>query len=81
VTRSLRLLDPAISRAYVQEFVARYDENDILRARNATVRMRPANVKAFFESQFKGHVPVVPVVPVTAAPLRAAPPLDDPYAF
>jgi hypothetical protein len=81
VTRSLRLLDDSISKAYVQEFVARFDEAEILRARNATLRARPAKVKAFFESQFKGQIPAVPVVAASAPALRPPPPADDPYGF
>jgi hypothetical protein len=81
VTRSLRLLDDSISKAYVQEFVARFDEAEILRARNATLRARPAKVKAFFEAQFKGQIPAVPVVAASAPALRPPPPADDPYGF
>src|SRR5687768_7581075 len=44
IYRSLRELDPDITMAWIQQLSALYDEEDLLRARNATVLARPANV-------------------------------------
>ena len=78
ITRSLRTLDPSITRKFVQPFVAQHEDAVVLRARDATMRARPKDVRAFFEAQFKGRVSP------TAAPSRPAPlkpaPVDDPYA-
>jgi hypothetical protein len=81
VTRSLRLLDPSITKRFVQEFTGLYDEADVLRARSATLRARPADVAAFFRAQFRTQVPAVPLARPVAAPLRTPPPADDPYGF
>jgi DNA helicase HerA-like ATPase len=81
--RSLRQLDSSLTLQWVQQAVALHDEADILRARNATMRERPADVKAYFRSQLR---PVVAPRSV-AAPAGARPaPLrpigdDDPYGF
>ncbi len=82
VTRSLRTLDPAVTVSFVQEFTALYPEQEVLRARDATLRTRPAEVRAFFRAQFRTQVPVASGPPPVVAPaLRAPPPGDDPYAF
>ena len=80
--RSLRVLDPSLTLQWMQQAVALHDEPDVLRARNATLRERPSDVKGFFRSQLR------PVVPARAAtPARPGPaPLrtvggDDPYGF
>ena len=80
VTRSLRTLDPGITRQFVQEFAAISDEADVLRARNATLRARPKDVRAFFAAQFRSHIPPTPAAAPRPAPLRPTP-SDDPYAF
>jgi uncharacterized protein len=79
VTRSLRTLDPDVTLAFVQEFTALYEEADVLRARSATLRARPADVRAFFRAQFRTQLPAVTPPPPAPAALRAPPPLDDPY--
>jgi hypothetical protein len=85
VYRSLRPLDHSITLQWVQKYVALYDEAEILKARDTTTRSRPANVKAFFDSQFKRIVPPEEVVAAAAThePTRAIKslPIDDPYGF
>jgi hypothetical protein len=82
VVRTLRPLDPTVTLAWVQEITALHGEDDVLRARNATVLARPDDVKSFFAAQFRTRIPartaVAPRPP--AKPLRALPD-DDPYGF
>jgi hypothetical protein len=80
VTRSLRTLDASITRQFVQDTIAAHDEPAVLRARNATLRARPQDVRAHFRAQFKGRLTVAPSVASRPAPLKPAP-ADDPYAF
>jgi hypothetical protein len=80
VLRSLRSLDPSITVQWVQEAVGIHEDGDVIRARNATLRERPKDVRAFFRSQFRGILPPQPVVRRQAAPIRSAP-ADDPYGF
>lgn len=80
VTRSLRTLDASVTRQFVQEFTALHDEAAVLRARNATLRARPQDVRAHFRSQFKSKLRPTTAVPAAPRPLRPAPD-DDPYAF
>ena len=80
VTRSLRVLDPDITLEWVKEHTALYEEREIIRARNATVRARPDNTKAFFLSQFRRVVRAEAPVPRRPTPLRT-PSSDDPYSF
>src|SRR5919199_84677 len=81
VLRDLRRLDPSITLQWVQDQLALHDEAEVLRARNATLRARPANVRAFFAAQLRTRVPAQPVAPPAhAVPLRPLPD-DDPYAF
>jgi len=80
VMRSLRRLDTTVTRQFVQEFVALHDEDAVLRARNATVRARPKDVRAHFRAQFKGRL--VATSPAASSPQALRPaPADDPYAF
>ncbi|MGQ0649482.1 MAG: ATP-binding protein [Gemmatimonadaceae bacterium] len=80
ILRSLRQLDPALTLAAIESVFALYDETEILRARDATLRTRPRMVKAFFLEQFGRKIP--PTEPRTDArtALRSTP-ADDPYAF
>jgi hypothetical protein len=80
VLRSLRSLDPSITLQWVQEAVGIHEDADVIRARNATLRERPADVRAFFKSQFRGIVPPQQVIRRAPAPIRSAP-ADDPYGF
>ena len=79
--RSLREIDPAITMAWVQGLASLYDEEDLIRARNATLLARPANVRAFFQSRLRA---IVPVESPGAAQRPAGPtlrplPIGDPY--
>lgn len=80
VTRSLRTLDASVTRQFVQEFTALHDEAAVLRARNATLRARPQDVRAYFRAQFKSRLRPTNAIPAAPRPLRPAPD-DDPYAF
>jgi hypothetical protein len=81
VLRSLRTLDPSLTLGWVQNAIGIREDEDVIRARNATLRERPSDVKKFFLAHLR---PVV--APQTAAP-RPAPaavrsaPADDPYGF
>ena len=86
IYRALRPLDNSVTLPWVQKLVALYDENDLLRARDATIRARPGNVKGYFESQFRKIVPTEPAIAAAAASreeTRAVRtlPIDDPYGF
>jgi hypothetical protein len=80
VLRSLRTLDPSLTLQWVQETIGIHEEGEVIRARNATLRERPAEVKGFFRSQFRGILPPQPVVRRAPAPIKSAP-AEDPYAF
>jgi hypothetical protein len=86
IYRALRPLDQSVTLPWVQKLVALYDEADLLRARDATARARPANARAYFESQFRRVVPTEAAVGAMAAsreetrPVRSLP-IDDPYGF
>ncbi len=70
VARALRKLDPAITVGWVQEAVGPHDEAAVLRARDATLRTRPDDVKAFFRAQFKRLVPAEPTPAAAVRGLR-----------
>jgi hypothetical protein len=80
VVRSLRPLDPSITLGWVQDVIGIHDEQDVIRARNATLRERPADVRAFFQSQLRRVVPAEPALRAASVPVRSAP-SDDPYGF
>jgi hypothetical protein len=77
VTRSLRRLDPSITLQFVQESTVSQEEEDVIRARNATLRARPADVRAYFRSQFRRPAATLSAAD-RPAPLRPTP-ADDPY--
>ncbi len=80
VLRSLRTLDPTITLAWVQDAVGIREEHEVIRARNATLRERPSDVRRYFLAQLR---PVAqPQLAVqAAAPAQRVAPADDPYAF
>ena len=80
VLRSLRPLDPSITLPWVQDITALYTEQEVLRARNATLLARPADVKAYFSSQFRKIIPAQPAPRPLAGSIRSAPE-NDPYGF
>jgi uncharacterized protein len=80
VLRSLRPLDPSLSLDWVKRVITGHEEAHVIRARNLTVQARPANVRAYFEAQFRRVVPAEPAPVPAAVPLPAAAG-DDPYGF
>jgi len=81
VTRSLRVLDPAISLEWVKQHIALREDDEVIRARNATVLARPRDVKAFFASKLRPLAPVRAETPrQRPAPIKL-PAGDDPYGF
>jgi len=86
IYRSLRPLDNSVTLPWVQKIVALYDEPEILRARDATTRAKPANVKAYFEAQFRRIIPAEPAIAAASESreetraVRSLP-MDDPYGF
>jgi DNA helicase HerA-like ATPase len=80
VLRNLRTLDPALTLAGIQEYVAMYPEEQVMRAMHATLRARPEKVEAYFRSQFRALIPAQRPAPAPATPIVSLP-ADDPYAF
>lgn len=80
VLRSLRPLDPSITLPWVQEITALYTDDEVIKARNATLIARPENAKAYFAAQFKRIVSAQSPVRPMAASIKSAPD-DDPYGF
>jgi hypothetical protein len=82
VLRSLRPLDPTIPLDWVKRTIAGHAEADVIRARNETLRARPAQVRADFEARFRRIVPAAPAEREDrpAVPLKTVPG-DDPYGF
>jgi len=81
VLRSLRPLDPTLTLNWIQDVIAMHEGDDVIRARNAALRERPADVKRFFKAQLAPHIAATPVSPrPMVTPIRSAP-VDDPYGF
>jgi hypothetical protein len=80
ILRALRPLDPTITLPWVQEITALYTEQEVIRARNATLLARPNDVKAYFSSQFRKIIPAQPAQRPMAASIRNVPE-NDPYGF
>jgi DNA helicase HerA-like ATPase len=81
VYRSLHALDPAVTLGWVKDIARLYDEEEMIKARNATTLARPANVRAYFQSRLKTIIPSEPGLAsagAAAAPLRPLP-IGDPY--
>ena len=78
VLRSLRTLDPSLTLAWVEDAIGIQEEEEVIRARNATLRERPADVRRFFELQLPRTVPSQSVVRSPGKAIRPAP-HDDPY--
>ena len=79
VVRQLRALDPSLTLAAIATvFDGFYGEDEILRARDRTLRERPADVRAHFLAQFRSVAAARAVTPAAVRPLRAVP-MDDPY--
>ena len=80
VLRSLRTLDPALTLGWVRDAIGIREDDEVIRARNATLRERPADVKKYFQSQLRPVVAAQPATRPAGVPVRSAP-ADDPYAF
>ncbi len=80
VLRSLRPLDPSVTLPWVQDITALYTEQEVLRARNATLLARPADVKGYFMAQFRKIIPAQAAARPMAASIRSVPE-NDPYGF
>ena len=80
ILRALRPLDSTITLAWVQDILALYSEEEVIRARNATLLARPENVKAYFVSQFRKVIPAQAAPRPMAGSIRSVPE-NDPYGF
>jgi len=80
IVRSLRHLDPGVTLGWVKDVIAIATEEEVIRARNATLHTRPDDVKTFFASQFRRIVAPRQPVRASTPPLRTTP-ADDPYGF
>ena len=80
ILRALRPLDPTITLPWVQDITALYTEEEVIRARNATLLARPENVKAYFVSQFRKIIPAQAAPRPMAGSIKSAPE-NDPYGF
>ena len=80
VLRALRPLDATITLGWVQETIGLYTDQEVIRARNATLLARPKDVKAYFKSQFRKIIPAQPAERPLAATIRSVPE-NDPYGF
>lgn len=79
VLRDLRRLDPSLTLASIEDLLALYEEDEVLRARDATTReWRSGDLKAFFRAQFRTRVPTRAADPASPRPVRLSP-LGDPY--
>ena len=74
VLRSLRTLDPSLTLSWVQDAIGIREDDEIIRARNAALRERPADVRKFFLAQLRPIVPTQPAARATdaGAPVGAA---------
>ena len=80
ILRALRPLDSTITLPWVQDITALYTEEEVIRARNATLLARPDNVKAYFMSQFRRVLPAQAAPRPLAGSIKSAPE-NDPYGF
>ncbi|CAN5720397.1 ATP-binding protein [soil metagenome] len=81
VTRSLRVLDPAISLEWVKQQIALREDEEVIHARNATVLARPRDVKAFFAARLRPLAPMRAETPRQRPVPIKLPAGDDPYGF
>jgi hypothetical protein len=80
ILRALRPLDPTITLPWVQEITALFTQDEVIRARNATLLARPDNVKAYFAAQFRKIIPAQAAPRPMAGSIKSAPE-NDPYGF
>jgi uncharacterized protein len=79
ILRSLRALDPSVTLQWVQDAISIHEEQVVVRARNATIRTRPNDVKSFFRSQLPALIPSSASKPRPAGVAIRSTPFDDPY--
>jgi hypothetical protein len=80
VLRTLRTLDPSLTMNWLRDAMGIHDEEDIIRARNATMRERPADVRKYFQAQLRPIVAAAAAPRSSGTPVRTGP-ADDPYGF
>ena len=80
ILRALRPLDPTVTLPWVQDITALYTQEEVIRARNATLLARPDNVKAYFAAQFRKIIPAQAAPRPMAGSIKSAPE-NDPYGF
>ena len=80
VLRTLRTLDPSLTLNWLRDAMGIHEEGDIVRARNATMRERPADVRRFFQAQLRPIVAAASAPRSSGTPVRSGTP-DDPYGF
>ena len=78
VLQSLRTLDPSLTMSFVEDAIVLYEEHEVLRARDATLRTRPDDVKAYFQGQFRAIIRPSRAERAPRPALRPTP-FDDPY--
>ena len=78
--RSLRPLDSTLTVNWAKDITDLYERDAIIRARNAALLERPADVKRFFKMQLAPIVPSTTVSRPMVTPIRTAP-ADDPYGI
>jgi len=79
ILRSLRALDGSITLQWVQDAIGIHEEREVVRARNATIRMRPVDAKSFFLSQLPALIRPAASKPKAAGVAIRGTPFDDPY--
>jgi DNA helicase HerA-like ATPase len=80
VLRTLRTLDPSLTMNWLRDAMGIHDEEDIIRARNATMRERPADVRKYFQAQLRPIVAAAAGPRSSGTPVRSGP-ANDPYGF
>jgi uncharacterized protein len=80
VLRTLRTLDPSLTMNWLRDAIGIHEEEDIVRARNATMRERPADVRKYFQAQLRPIVAAAAAPRSSGTPVRSGP-ADDPYGF
>jgi hypothetical protein len=82
VLAQLRQFDRSLTLAWVEDAIALYPDDEVLRAMHATVLKRPTDVRAAFKAQFRSIIPSqsIPAAPPSAPSIKVLPD-NDPYGF
>ena len=80
VARQLRTLDRSITANQIKDIIDGRRDEDVLRALNATRRMKPDNVMAFFTAQLGQRVRAEGTVVPSGRSAPAIKRVEDPYA-